>query len=73
VSARENFWDFIAHTPETTYMTTWLLSDSGILAIYRMIGGFGINTYKGINADGHAVYIKYRTVATKITGEEPAA
>jgi catalase len=40
-------------------MTTWLLSDSGILAIYRMIGGFGINTYKGINADGHAVYIKY--------------
>lgn len=55
----ENFWDFIAHTPETTHMITWLLSDRGTLAIYSMREDFGVNTYKWISADCQEVYIKY--------------
>ena len=64
-------------------MITWLLSDRGTLAIYSMIEGFGVNTYKWISADCQAVYIKChwkpklgihrfnRTMTIRITGEDP--
>lgn len=82
-SAHNNFWDFISLTPESTHMITWLLSDRGTPASYRMIEGFGVNTYVWVNNDGKAVYIKYhwkpklgvhnldRQNATRIAGEDP--
>jgi catalase len=53
------FWDFISLTPESTHMITWLHSDRGTVKSYRKMEGFGVHTYKWVNAEGKAVYVKY--------------
>lgn len=77
------FWDFISLTPESTHMITWLFSDRGTVKSYRTMEGFGVNTYKWINAEGKAVYVKYhwkpmagvhpidRHEAQRLAGEDP--
>ena len=77
------FWDFISLTPESTHMITWLFSDRGTVKSYRAMEGFGVNTYKWINAEGKAVYVKYhwkplagvhsidRHEAMRLAGENP--
>jgi catalase len=77
------FWDFISLTPESTHMITWLFSDRGTVKSYRKMEGFGVNTYKWINAQGKAVYVEYhwkpkdgietinRHEATRLGGEDP--
>ena len=58
-SANSRFWDYMSLTPEATNMLTYLFSDIGTIKSYRQIQGFGVNTYKWVNANGEAVYIKY--------------
>ena len=58
-SAHNRFWDFISLTPESTHIITWLFSDRGTPKSYRMMEGFGVNTYVWVNAEGKAVYVKY--------------
>jgi len=82
-SANSRFWDFISLTPESTHMITWLFSDRGTVKSYRRMEGFGVNTYKWVNAQGKAVYVKYhwkpkagietidRHEATRLAGEDP--
>jgi len=82
-TGHNNFWDFVSLTPESTHMLTWVFSDRGTPASYRMIEGFGVNTYKWVSQDGGAVYVKYhwkpklgvqnfdRQTATRIAGEDP--
>lgn len=82
-TGHNNFWDFISLTPESTHMLTWVFSDRGTPASYRMVEGFGVNTYKWVNQDDQEVYIKYhwkpklgvqnfdRQTATRIAGEDP--
>jgi catalase len=82
-SANSRFWDFIALTPESTHMISWLFSDRGTVKSYRKMEGFGVNTYKWVNAEGKAVYVKYhwkpkegietidRHEATRLAGEDP--
>jgi catalase len=82
-SAHDSFWDFIALTPESTHMITWLFSDRGTPKSYRMQEGFGVNTYVWVNAKGKAVYVKYhwkptlgvqnldRHEATRLAGVDP--
>lgn len=53
------FQDFLACTPESTHMFTFLFSPWGIPANYRMMQGSGVNTYKWVNAEGNAVLVKY--------------
>ena len=53
------FFDFIANTPESTNMITYLMSPWGIPANYRSMQGSGVNTYKWVNAEGKAHLIKY--------------
>jgi len=53
------FWDYMSLTPESMHMLTWLFSDIGTIKSYRFIQGFGVNTYKWVNAMGKAVYVKY--------------
>lgn len=77
------FWDFISLTPESTHMITWLFFDRGTVKSYRKMEGFGVNTYKWVNAEGTAVYIKYhwkpkagvetidRHEAARLAGEDP--
>jgi len=82
-SAHNRFWDFISLTPESTHMITWLFSDRGTPRSYRMMEGFGVNTYVWVNTDGKAVYVKYhwkpklgvqnidRQEATRLAGVDP--
>ena len=82
-SANSRFWDFISLTPESTHMITWLFSDRGTVKSYRKMEGFGVNTYKWVNAEGRAIYVKYhwkpvagvetidRDEATSLAGEDP--
>ena len=52
-------FDFIAATPEATHMVTWVFSPRGIPANYRQQDGFGVNTYRMVNAAGEGVLVKY--------------
>ena len=52
-------FDFMANTPESMHMLTWLFSPRGIPANYRTQDGFGVNTYRMVNAAGEAVLVKY--------------
>ncbi|MFA5809245.1 MAG: catalase [Thermoleophilia bacterium] len=53
------FWDFLSLSLESTHMITWLFSDRGTVKSYRTMEGFGVHTYKWVNAKGKAVFVKY--------------
>jgi catalase len=52
-------FDFMSQTPESMHMLTHLFSPRGIPASYRHMEGFGVNTYKMVNAEGQTVLVKY--------------
>ncbi len=52
-------FDFISQTPESMHMVTLVFSPRGLPATYRHMQGFGVNTYKWINAQGESVLVKY--------------
>jgi catalase len=52
-------FDFMSLTPESQHMLTFLFSPRGIPSDYRHQQGFGVNTYKLVNADGETVLVKY--------------
>jgi catalase len=52
-------FDFMSQTPESMHMLVNLFSPRGIPADYRHMQGFGVNTYKWINADGDSKLVKY--------------
>jgi catalase len=52
-------FDFMSGTPEAVHMLTWLFSPRGIPSSYRHMDGFGVNTYRFVNADGVGVLVKY--------------
>ena len=58
-SAHDTFWDFITQEPEATHMVMWLMSDRAIPRSFRMMEGFGVNTYRFLNADGRSFLIKF--------------
>jgi len=72
----EAFWDFFSHSPESTHMVTILFSDRGIPRSYRHMHGFGSHTFKWVNAEGQACWVKYHfktvTGVANLTGEEAA-
>jgi catalase len=51
--------DFISQSPEALHMATLLYGPRGVPASYRTMQGFGVNTYKWINAQGDTVLVKY--------------
>lgn len=55
----ERIFDFVMNTPESLNMITFLFSPWGIPANYRQMQGSGVNTYKWVNSQGHAVLVKY--------------
>ena len=58
-SAHDTFWDFVTLMPETTHMLMWVMSDRGIPRSLRMVEGFGVHTFKLINAKGDATFVKF--------------
>jgi catalase len=58
-SAHDTFWDFISLMPESTHMIMWLMSDRAIPRSYRMMEGFGVHTFRLINAKGNSFLVKF--------------
>ncbi|WP_104168999.1 catalase [Arthrobacter sp. SX1312] len=52
-------FDFMSQTPEAMHMLVNLFSPRGIPADYRHMQGFGVNTYKWVDADGATKLVKY--------------
>lgn len=82
-SAHDTFWDFVGLMPETTHTVMWAMSDRAIPRSLRMMEGFGVNTFRLVNAKGESHFVKFHwrprlgTQATcwdeavKIAGADP--
>ncbi len=58
-SAHDTFWDFVSLVPESAHMVLWTMSDRAIPKSLRTIEGFGIHTFRLINAEGKASFVKF--------------
>lgn len=58
-SAHDTFWDFVVNTPEIAHMIMWHLSDRALPRSFRMMDGFGVNTYRLINDEGESFFVKF--------------
>lgn len=58
-SAHDTFWDFVSLMPETMHMVMWAMSDRGIPRSLRMIEGFGVHTFRFVNAQGEGRFVKF--------------
>ena len=82
-SAHDNFWDFISLMPEATHMVMWTMSDRAIPRSYRFMEGFGVHSFRLIDAGGASRYVKFHwkpaqglqsvlwNEAVKINGADP--
>ena len=82
-SAHDTFWDFVSLMPESTHMLMWVMSDRGIPRSYATMQGFGVHTFRMINAEGTSVFVKFHWTpkagthslvwdeAVKISGADP--
>jgi catalase len=82
-TAHNNFWDFQYLHPESTHMFTWAMSDRGIPRSFRMMQGFGVNTFTLLNAEGRRTFVKFHWIpelgvhslvwdeALKLAGQDP--
>jgi catalase len=82
-SAHDTFWDFASLMPESMHMLMWVMSDRAIPRSLRMIEGFGVHTFRLINAENESTFVKFhwRPVAgaasviwdeaVKINGADP--
>ena len=52
--AHDTFWDFVSLMPESTHMLMWAMSDRAIPRSYRMMQGFGVHTFRLVNAEGES-------------------
>lgn len=58
-SAHDTLWDFVAGQPETLHAIMWLMSDRALPRSYRMMQGFGVHTFRFVNADGKGTFVKF--------------
>lgn len=58
-TAHNNFWDFISLTPESMHMIMWIMSDRALPRSYRMMDGFGVHTFRLVNAEGKSTFVKF--------------
>ena len=54
-SAHDTFWDFASLMPESTHMLMWAMSDRTLPRSLRMMDGFGVHTFRMVDADVVAV------------------
>ncbi|ARD46817.1 catalase HPII [Sporosarcina sp. P33] len=58
-SAHDTFWDFIANNQESAHMVMWQMSDRTIPRSWRMMEGFGVHTFRFVNSEGKATFVKF--------------
>ncbi|HEY4214823.1 MAG TPA: catalase [Steroidobacteraceae bacterium] len=82
-TAHDTFWDFVSLMPESVHMQLWIMSDRAIPRSYRMMQGFGVHTFRLVNAQGNSSFVKFHWTpvlgthsldwdeAVKICGADP--
>ena len=82
-TAHDTFWDFVSLMPESTAMLLWAMSDRAIPRSYRTMQGFGVHTFRLVNAQGKSTFVKFHwspaagthslvwDEAMKISGADP--
>jgi catalase len=82
-SAHDTFWDFISLTPEAMHMVMWIMSDRTLPRSLRMIEGFGVHSFRLVNAADESTFVKFHwrpklglqstlwDEAVKIAGADP--
>src|SRR6185369_11719974 len=82
-SAHDTFWDFVSLMPESTHMLMWVMSDRAIPRSFATMQGFGVHTFRMVNAAGESVFVKFHWTpvagthslvwdeAVKISGADP--
>jgi catalase len=58
-SAHDTLWDFVSLQPETVHAIMWLMSDRALPRSYRMMQGFGVHTFRFVNARGQGTFVKF--------------
>ena len=58
-SAHDTFWDFISLMPESMHMIMWAMSDRTLPRSLRMMEGFGVHTFRFVNAKGEGTFVKF--------------
>ncbi|CAG2160602.1 catalase [Cupriavidus numazuensis] len=82
-SAHDTFWDFVSLQPESMHMVLWTMSGRALPRSFRTMEGFGVHTFRLVNANGEATLVKYHwkpvggahslvwDEAVKINGKDP--
>jgi catalase len=82
-TAHDTLWDFVSLMPESTHMMLWAMSDRALPRSYRMMQGFGVHTFRLVNAAGESHFVKFHwkplagahsldwDEAVKIAGADP--
>jgi catalase len=82
-SAHDTFWDFVGLMPESMHMIMWAMSDRALPRSFRMMEGFGVHTFRFVNAAGESRFVKFHwrprlgmqstlwDEAVKISGADP--
>ena len=58
-TAHDTFWDFISLMPEATHMAMWIMSDRTLPRSFATMEGFGIHTFRLVNAKGKSTFVKF--------------
>ncbi|EJE52829.1 catalase [Acidovorax sp. CF316] len=58
-SAHDTFWDFVSLMPETLHMVMWAMSDRTIPRSLRTMEGFGVHSFRLVNAEGKSTFVKF--------------
>ena len=58
-TAHDNFWDFVSLMPESMHMIMWAMSDRAIPRSFRFMEGFGVHTFRLVNAKGKSTFVKF--------------
>jgi catalase len=58
-TAHDTFWDFASLSPEIAHMLMWVMSDRALPRSYRTMQGFGVHTFRLINANGDSHFVKF--------------
>ena len=82
-SAHDTFWDFVSLTPESAHMLMWVMSDRALPRSFAMMEGFGVHTFRLVNAKGVSRFVKFHwkpvkgvfslwwDEAQKVAGKDP--
>ena len=82
-TAHDTFWDFISLTPESMHMIMWAMSDRALPRSFAMMEGFGVHSFRLVNAEGKSTFVKFHwkpvlgvhslvwDEAQKIAGKDP--